>query len=286
MVVVASGAVVVVAGGRVVVVVLVVVVSARPAGRSSGRMAVYVLVVGQPAGRQHQRAGGDHDGRPPPRAAVQRPTRVRTSPSLQFRRERDDEAGAAAGPVLDPRRAAVDGGVLGDEGEAEPGADPVPGGGAAGEALEDAGALGLASPRGRRPPRRGSRCRRPPSSMAMPRRAAAVLLGVVEEVGEDPLEPALVDRHRSLGPPVVDPHRHVVEAVARRDAPHDVAEEHGLGVELGRRRRRAGRSPGGRAPSGRTGAPGWSTTSRACWRRARAGRRAGRRAPRPRPSAR
>ena len=60
-------------------------------------------------------------------------------------RQLDDEAGPAAVGLLDPDRAAVETHVLGDQGEAEPGAgarSPATGGLAAVEALEDPAPLG------------------------------------------------------------------------------------------------------------------------------------------------
>ena len=152
------------------------------------------------------------------------------------RRQPHDETGAAALAILDPRLAALRGGVLGDEGEAEPGADAVAGGAAAGEALEDAGPLaagdaGAGVLDGDEQERAVGRLDRDA------RRAAAVVLGVLEQVGEDALEAHPVE-HRGRGAPFWPTRRRHVdrqagEAGAGGDAPAQRVDLDLLGVQVG-----------------------------------------------------
>jgi hypothetical protein len=102
--------------------------------------------------------------------------------------------GAAAGSVLDPRLAAVGVGVLGDERQAEPGTDAMAGRAAAGEAFEDAGPFATRHAR----PDVVDRQRHAVTAVLFDLhagRAAGMFAGVLQEVGQDPLETQLVDLH-------------------------------------------------------------------------------------------
>ena len=166
----------------------------------------------------------------PPRAASERGAFI-----ARPGREAHDEAGAAAGAVLDPRLAALGRGVLGDEGEAEAGADAVAGRAAAGEALEDAHPL-AAGHAG------------PASSTATSRNGPSV--GSIEmRTGPPPWWTAFSSRlarirsKRSLSttavcgarlPAVVTSIGEVGEAVAGGDPPAQRLDVDLLGVQVGR----------------------------------------------------
>ena len=65
-------------------------------------------------------------------------------------------------------------------------------------------------------------------------RAAAVLAGVLQQVGQDALEAQLVEPHQRGAASVVDLDRHVAEAVALGDARDELADVDLLAVQLGR----------------------------------------------------
>ena len=113
--------------------------------------------------------------------------------SHRLRGEPDDEAGAAAGTVLDPRFAADRGGVLGDEREPEPGAHPMARRAPAGEPLEDAGPLAGGDTRAVVLDHEQHRLLRRRRFDRDPGRAVTVVRRIVEQVAEDPLEPEAVD---------------------------------------------------------------------------------------------
>src|SRR5690606_28631221 len=153
------------------------------------------------------------------------------SSSLGLRRESDDEAGAATGSILDPRLAAQRGGVLGDERQAEAGADPVPRRAPTGEALEDPGPLARGDTGARvldhdlhRPSLRG----RLDGDAG---RATGVVGRVVEQVAEDPLEADPVDQRPPVRSPV-DLDRELAVAVPLRDAVAQLDDVDALGVQI------------------------------------------------------
>ena len=189
-VVVVSAIVVLVLAGTVVVgasVVLVVVdvVASRSNGTSSVATGLKSLEYGTP------HAAATTPASPAIASTVIRTADARSLDVLEAR----DEPRTATGAVLDPRVAAVRLRVLGDEGEAEAGPDVVAAGAAAGEPLEDPRPLAAGDTRS------GVLHADLDAAPAVsvddhPRRPAAVLAGVLEEVGEDPLEADLVEAHR------------------------------------------------------------------------------------------
>ena len=111
-----------------------------------------------------------------------------------------DEPRTAAGTVLDPGLAAEGVGVLGDQRQAESGTDPMAGGAAPGEALEDACSLAVSDARSgvldgdqQLPGRAGG-------FEADASRPAGVVVGVEQQVAEDPLVAHLVGRDARSSP--------------------------------------------------------------------------------------
>ena len=123
--------------GRVVVVVLVVVVSARPTGRSSGRMGVYASSLGspQPPGAATP-ARDDGDAAAP--LARRRSAPAHPGSAGNETTKRAPPPGRSSTHAAPPWTAACSA----TRARPEAGADAVTGGRAPGEALEDAGALG------------------------------------------------------------------------------------------------------------------------------------------------
>ncbi len=107
-------------------------------------------------------------------------------------RDLEHEPGAAAGTVLDPDGAAHRRAVLGDEGQTETGTDAMAGCAAAGEAFEDAVAFALGDtwPTVFDGEAQHLVARRRDVDA---QRAAAVVVGVLDQVAEDTLESDLVD---------------------------------------------------------------------------------------------
>ena len=209
-------------------------------------------------------AGGHHGDDAAARASAP----ARTPPTVSGRRGRpssasgtgqlDHEAGAglAVGAVLDPDPPAVQAHVLGDQRQAEA------------DALAVGAAVGRPAPREKRSKMRSrssSGTPGPSSSTAiwMPvvdaRRsdhaggAAAVLLGVVEQVGDHPHEAALVgadDDARQLG---VELDRHVDARSSGHGLDHQLGRAAPPRGRGGRRRRRSGRSRAGPRPAAGSG---------------------------------
>ena len=143
-------------------------------------------------------------GRPPRAPEVPSATTtdhvMSSSRASRHLREADLEAGAAAWSILDPRLAAVGVGVFGDE---RPDPRPVP------------TRCRAALPRANRSKMRARSPRATPGPASSTDRAiavpavpldltrdgsAGVFAGVLEQVGEDPLEAQLVDAHQSWAP--------------------------------------------------------------------------------------
>ena len=126
---------------------------------------------------------------------------------IRGRRGLDDEARAAARAILHPRPPTVEAGVLGHQRQTEAGSHPVARRRAAGEPLEDAILLGTGHARS------GVLDEDPdPFRAALDADAhgtARMLRGVVEQVGDGPLQAALVDGDRALAPALGDLDGHV-----------------------------------------------------------------------------